>query len=347
MEITFTCPEEVAPTVNVFQDLMAIIPEETAKYGVIVKNNCEIGCGTRTYNLATIVLKNEETMTGWTSEFEPNSLEVGAYGTATATLKLTAPSNVSPDIYTVVVSATDKDNGDAVGSTEIFAFVECKRENPVLSISSSLSSARETISPGDKVTYWISVNDPEVPGCVARNYIVRAILPSGWTANPTQTMLAVEAGNYGTVQFEVECPKDADSGDYQIAFIASDQDNPFIEGKSETKVTVQKEPATVTVEKLEIYSNSLRKNGLVLYKGEETTVTVRALASSGVSVSGVEVKSEVKAKNLEKIKIDPATSLSDADGQAVFTVKGEEKGRCILFFKAQSLKKKMPVKIID
>lgn len=350
VKVTFTCPEEIAPTVSLSDlELTNIIAGEVAEYQVTVSNNCEIGCGTRTYNLAGTILDRIGTTTGWIAQFDQNPIEVGAYGTATATLKVTAPPNASPDIYTLKVSAVDEDNESIIGSAETFVSAECRRENPLLSISSSLSPAQEAISPGDKVTYWISVNNPEVPGCERRNYIVSAVLPMGWTANPMQAVVSVEAGYSGAVQFEVGCPEESVDGNYQISFRTSDQDNPLIGGEAKTEVTVSTptpiptptEPAAATVEKLEIYSENLQKKIIVLHQGETGTITVTALASSGFPAPKVQIMAQEKTK---KVKVTE-TALSDAKGQAVFTVTARKKGRCNLFFTAQSVKKRVRVKI--
>ena len=53
VKISFDCPEEIVPAVNFSSDeTISIFPEETAEYKISISNNCKIGCGTRTYNLA-------------------------------------------------------------------------------------------------------------------------------------------------------------------------------------------------------------------------------------------------------------------------------------------------------
>lgn len=107
------------------------------------------------------------------------------------------------------------------------------------------------------------------------------------------------------------------------------------------------EPATGDVNRLNLDSANMARGKLILRKGKSIKVSVEALASGpfgDIPVPKVAVKAKVGDKKI--VNISPPNALTDANGQATFTITAKKKiGNAKITFKAGNVKKILVVKV--
>ena len=86
---------------------------------------------------------------------------------------------------------------------------------------------------------------------------------------------------------------------------------------------------------------------LILRKGESIDISVEALAEGpygDVPVPNAEIKAKVIGKR-KVVRISPSIILTDEKGLAEFTITANKKGNARVFFKAQTARKILKVRV--
>lgn len=120
-----------------------------------------------------------------------------------------------------------------------------------------------------------------------------------------------------------------------------------IEGAPEPTPTPT-EPATGDVSRLNLDSANMARGKLILRKGKSIKVSVKALASgpfSDIPVPNIVIKAKVGGKK-KRISIYPLSSLTDENGQVIFTITAKKKtGVTKVTFQTGNVKKSLTVKV--
>lgn len=111
VEVNFWCPEKMAPDVSARIEPQKIYTGESFDCLVSLTNNCQIGCGTRTYSLSLEMPPQMQA-----AAMSP--VEIAPYSTAETTIRINTSPDIPPGIYKVVVTATDTESSDIIGTGE-------------------------------------------------------------------------------------------------------------------------------------------------------------------------------------------------------------------------------------
>ena len=93
-------------------------------------------------------------------------------------------------------------------------------------------------------------------------------------------------------------------------------------------------------------SASVDQDTLILAKGSSEEVTIIVTDNDGCTAEGVKVTRKLSSANKRKIKVTPASAITDASGQAMFTIRAKkDKGEANVKFSVSGVKYKPAVKI--
>ncbi|WP_347274678.1 choice-of-anchor V domain-containing protein [Candidatus Kuenenia sp.] len=104
--------------------------------------------------------------------------------------------------------------------------------------------------------------------------------------------------------------------------------------------------ASSTPSSCEAESISASSTDIELQTGETREITVAVKGNNNCDVEGVTVKSKIN-KGKRSIKISPEKEETDDDGNAIFTITAKKKGNAKVTFKAEKLKTKIKIKVVE
>ncbi|MCF6149122.1 MAG: hypothetical protein E3K37_10740 [Candidatus Kuenenia sp.] len=108
-----------------------------------------------------------------------------------------------------------------------------------------------------------------------------------------------------------------------------------------TSVTASSTPSSCDAETIAASSSDLE---LQTGKTEEVTISVKG--ENDCPVEGITVKAKVK-KGKKSVTISPKKEITDEEGNAVFTLLAKKKGNAKVTFKAEGLKTKIKIKVVE
>lgn len=232
----------------------------------------------------------------------------------------------------------------------------------------SLDVEPKAVYAGDTADFNVSVQNEGQIGCGTQTCALSITKP--WQSDLGQV---VETGAYQTTNtsFQVAIPSDILPGTYEMELSATDIDEQTIVGTTTDTITIKSRPIPTptpsptpkpdptppkptptpspTPDTTPTPSHTVREirvspEKTSLTKEEEEEIVVSLICDNEAPVAGEEVVAKIKTGK-KNVSIFPEKVTSDADGQAIFRLKGEKAGRSSIKFSSQGKKKDCKVKV--
>jgi len=282
-----------APTVTLSPSNMNAFPGDTVTYTMGITNNDTASCSPRSFNLSS-------TLPNWVTTFSQNDLTLLPLATASTTMSKIVPAGTTAGTYSV--GATVTSNGSSTdGSASMTVVAPCVKTAPTVVLSPSTLSA----SPGDNVTYTVTVTNRDAALCAGRTFNLTSSLPA-WPTVFSPTSLNLGPGSTSSATMTKTISLETALGSYLINARAADGASG---GDAAASVTVQAPPASLAV--------SVSVAGSTFTKGATVLMTARVLLG-GAAVPGASVQFAMIYPNSSTATKRLTT---DSNGQAVWSYK--------------------------
>ena len=312
VEITFYCPEEIAPVVSVSSETTKLFAGENLTADISVGNPMAIGCGTRTVKMETDL--PEAT---WSAVFSPSSdLEIAPNSTGVFSVSAGIPESASPGFYDLIFRARDNETGLSGEANLSVEVLPPPPPPPPDNVTATINSIYPNPATQGTTVNFIGTGSDSL-GHPITAYSWRSSLDGviGTSASFGKSDLSVGSHN---VYFKVQCSNGAWSSEFFWS------GNPLV-------ITPPPPPVC------EADAMSVDPPSLKLKKKAKGDVTVTVTGADGCAVEGEMVNTITRGKNRKILSVLPSSAMTDKNGQAVFTITANKKGKASLSFNADNL----------
>ena len=193
------------------------LPGSTLSYAVTVAN---LGNASDTFDLTA------SDDAGWSLNISPSSLTLAAGASGSALLTVAVPASASgctlDNVTVVATSAADPSISDSAGCVAHAAIVRA--------VSVSISPSSRTGSPGDTLTFTVTVRNE---GNIDDTYALTVSDNAGWSPSVQPSSLAIGAGSEAQATLSVTIPGGAaDKEEDLIGLVATSEADPSASGSA-------------------------------------------------------------------------------------------------------------------
>lgn len=272
----------------------------------------------------------------------------------------------------ITIMVTEKTGAGADAKAEVEISFECLGESGPLIFSESdylYFEGREPFQEDREIS--ITVGNTEGVVCGRNQYTLEAFPSEGWRVELGKTSLELDPLMAEEVPAVIKPPISFEQEYYQISLVATDTFNLLtaefiidIHIGHWTSPTPTSTPTPVptwtptptpiwtptltptpTPEECESVEMILNPEKMKLAKGETESETVAVFCDNGSPAEGIFVSASI-TKGKKKISVTPSNTLTDKNGQAVFAITGEKKGKAeVVFYTPEGLTESLIVKV--
>ena len=184
-------------------------PNQSKSYSVTVTNNDGAACSSADISLSVDLPQ------GFSGALSTNTLLLSPGASDSATLSLTAPTDVISGSFKATVHASHPSAGG--DSTEATYVIGCQRNTPTVTANPSAQSG----APGVARTYNVEIVNNDQSTCGDSTFSIGVAGPDGWSAGPAAGSLTISPGSSSTTAVTITPPAAATAGHYDTTLTAS------------------------------------------------------------------------------------------------------------------------------